>query len=110
VLFGQTELSNRIDRFPELKSRMYPASLSAFNRADMEEMIAFRWYVAGGGKKTPFTDDVLDELFRVSLGLPREIVKLCDLALLAAFSNKRTNVIVDDIKAVATELNLKAEK
>ncbi len=110
VLFGQTELANRIDRFPELKSRMYPASLSAFNRADMDEMIAFRWYVAGGGKQTPFTDDVLAELFRVSLGLPREIVKLCDLALLAAFSNKRAVVVVEDINNVAVELNLKAVK
>ncbi len=89
---------------------MYPASLSAFNRADMDEMISFRWYVAGGGNKTPFKDDVLAELFRVSLGLPREIVKLCDLALLAAFSNKRNFVEVEDIKNVALELNLQVKK
>jgi general secretion pathway protein A len=106
VLFGQTELTNRIERFPELKSRMYPASLTAFNRADMEEMIAFRWFVAGGGKETPFTEEVLDEIFRVSLGLPREVVKLCDLALLAAFSKGRTTLTVADVQGVAKELNL----
>src|SRR4029453_7415332 len=36
ILFGQNELANRIERFPELKSRMYPASLSAFNRKDTD--------------------------------------------------------------------------
>jgi len=106
VLFGQTELTKRIERFPELKSRMYPASLTAFNRADMEEMIAFRWFVAGGGKETPFTEEVLDEIFRVSLGLPREVVKLCDLALLSAFSKGKSEVTVGDIQSVAKELNL----
>src|SRR5664280_1443744 len=49
VLVGQLQLVQKIDRFPEMKSRMYPASLSAFNRKDTEELIRFRWYVAGGG-------------------------------------------------------------
>ena len=53
VLFGQNELSQRIERFPELKSRMYPSAISAFNRQDTEQLIAFRWFVAGG-KELPF--------------------------------------------------------
>lgn len=43
VLFGQLQLVQRIDRFPEMKSRMYPASLSAFNRKDTEGLIKFCW-------------------------------------------------------------------
>jgi hypothetical protein len=73
----------------------------------MEEMIAFRWFVAGGGKESPFTEEVLDEIFRVSLGLTREVVKLCDLTLLAAFSKGRTTLSVSDVQGVAKELNLK---
>src|SRR5919199_1913889 len=38
VLFGQSELANRIERFAELKSRMYPAGLAALNRKDTEDM------------------------------------------------------------------------
>src|ERR687893_1067068 len=32
VLFGQHELAQKIDRFAELKSRMYPSALTALNR------------------------------------------------------------------------------
>src|SRR5712692_9655680 len=39
VLFGQNQLANKIERFPELKSRMYPATLTALNRADMQALI-----------------------------------------------------------------------
>lgn len=108
ILFGQVELSRKIQRFPELKSRMYPAALSAFDRNDTASLIEFRWFVAGG-KTLPFSDETIDEIFRVTFGLPREIVKLCDIALLSAFMKKRDTVLLDDIKSAATELNLYKE-
>lgn len=107
VLFGQNELSRKIERFPELKSRMYPAALAAFNRKDTESLIEFRWFVAGG-ETLPFASEVIDELFRVTLGLPREIVKVCDLSLLRAFAKGRRRVLADDVQAAAGELHLKA--
>lgn len=106
VLFGQNELARKIERFPELKSRMYPASLSALNRGDTEELIKFRWYVAGGGNTIPFSPAVLDEIFRITLGLPREIVKLCDLSLISAFSKHHTEVNLEDIITAASELHI----
>src|SRR3712207_9123379 len=42
VLFGQNDLAQRIERFPELKSRMYPAALTALNWRDTESLISFR--------------------------------------------------------------------
>ena len=107
VLFGQTELSTKIDRFPELKSRMYPASLTALNRADTEGLIAFRWFVAGGGKTLPFSPAVLDAIFQVTLGLPREIVKVCDLALISAYTKQHPAVQVADVQDAVHELNLR---
>ncbi|MDQ3848705.1 MAG: AAA family ATPase [Thermoproteota archaeon] len=107
VLFGQTELSTKIERFPELKSRLYPASLTALNRADTEGLIAFRWFVAGGGKTLPFSPAVLDTLFQVTLGLPREIVKVCDLALISAYTQQHPAVQVEDVHAAVHELNLR---
>ena len=108
VLFGQTELSRKIERIPELKSRMYPAALTAFNRQDTEQLVIFRWFVAGG-KALPFPPETLDELFRTTLGLPREIVKVCDLALLRAFSQQRRSVVPADVTAAAQELHLLKE-
>jgi general secretion pathway protein A len=108
ILFGQVELTSKIERFPELKSRMYPAALSAFDRNDTASLIEFRWFVAGG-KVLPFSSEVVDEIFRVTLGLPREIVKLCDLSLLSAFMKKRDSVLIEDITSAATELHLHTE-
>jgi general secretion pathway protein A len=106
ILFGQNELANRIERFPELKSRMYPASLSAFNRKDTEELIKFRWFVAGGGATIPFSNDALDEIFKATLGLPREIVKVCDLALIHTYSQQRQKVERNDVISAAQELKI----
>jgi len=108
ILFGQVELTSKIERFPELKSRMYPAALSAFDRNDTASLIEFRWFVAGG-KTLPFSSETVDEIFRVTLGLPREIVKICDISLLSAFTKQRETVLVEDIKSAARELNLTKE-
>lgn len=108
VLFGQNELAQKIERFPELKSRLYPAALAALGRQDTEALIAFRWLVAGG-KRSPFTTAAIDEIFRTALGLPREIVKACDLSLLHVYSQGRRQVLPEDVRVAAEELRLEKE-
>lgn len=105
VLFGQAQLADRIERFPELKSRMYPAALTAFTRQDTASMMEFRWLVVGG-QNLPFAPVVIDDIFRTTLGLPREIVKLCDLALLRAAAGSRRHVTREDVNAAGKELGL----
>ena len=46
ILCGQEELATRIERFPEIKSRMYPSALSSLSREETEELIQYRWQVA----------------------------------------------------------------
>jgi general secretion pathway protein A len=106
VLFGQSQLGYKIERFPELKSRMFPSALAALSRDETEAMIQFRWTVAGG-KKLPFDTEAINEIYRASLGLPREIVKICDLALLQAFNDERGAIDKDTIATAAEELHLK---
>ena len=108
VLFGQAQLEYKIEQFPELKSRMFPSALAALSRADTEAMIQYRWTV-GGVKKQPFDAEALNEIYRASLGLPREICKICDLALLKAFSDSRSSIDKDTIAVAAEELHLKEE-
>jgi len=85
---------------------MYPASLSSFNRKDTEELIKFRWFVAGGGATIPFSDEALDEIFKATLVLPREIVKVCDLALIHAYSQQKKRVEREDVLSAAKELKI----
>ena len=72
-----------------------------------EELIKFRWFVAGGGATIPFSNDALDEIFKATLGLPREIVKVCDLALIHAYSQQRQKVERDDVISAANELKIR---
>jgi general secretion pathway protein A len=105
VLFGQNELASNIDRFPELKSRMFPTALSALSAEDTAEMIAWRFRTAGGSI-LPFTPTALSEVFRHSLGLPREVCRICDMALLAAFNKESRKIDQSLISQVAQELGL----
>src|SRR3712207_4656649 len=53
VLAGQEELAAKVLRYRELASRMFPIAINAMSSRDLEEMIQFRWMVAGG-KEPPF--------------------------------------------------------
>jgi hypothetical protein len=70
------------------------------------KVILFRWFVAGGGTDVPFTTEAIDEIFKITLGLPREIVKVCDLALVSAFSKKHEKILPEDVRNSAKELHL----
>jgi general secretion pathway protein A len=109
VLFGQNELAYNLEQKRELKSRMYRSALASLTRDDMEKMIAFRFQVAGG-EKHPFTDGALDELFRVSVGLPRNICKICDMALLRAYANGQAEVDTEIIRQTAEQLAITEEE
>jgi type II secretory pathway predicted ATPase ExeA len=62
--------------------------------------------VAGGGATIPFSDDALDEIFKATLGLPREIVKVCDLSLIHAYSQQRKTVEREDVISASKELKI----
>ena len=103
VLFGQNELATNLESKKELKSRMYRSALASLNRSDMENMIQFRFQVAGGDKH-PFTQDGLDELYKFTLGLPREICKVTDMALLRAMVNQTHEVNAELVRQTAEQL------
>lgn len=109
ILCGQEELAARIEAFPEIKSRMYPSALSPLSREESEELVRYRWQVASveQANPLPFAKAALDALFEYSKGLPREICKICDLALLAACAERKLQVEPGTIHAVAEGLALK---
>jgi general secretion pathway protein A len=105
LLFGQNELATNIEAYEELKSRMFPTALAALNAKDTADMIEWRFRTAGG-KKLPFQPAALTEVFRHSVGLPREVCRICDMALLAAYNKKATRIDEAVISRVANELGL----
>jgi general secretion pathway protein A len=107
VLAGQEELATRILRYRELASRMFPIAINAMSSTDLEEMIRFRWMVAGG-KTMPFVagDSVYKTLFVRSKGLPRDAVKVCDEVLRELVASERKQATGKDIEIIADQLNL----
>jgi general secretion pathway protein A len=108
VLAGQEELGNKILRYRELASRMFPIAINARSSDDLEEMIRFRGMVAGG-KELPFIDGdgVYQTLFAYTKGLPRDAIKVCDELLRELVVSERRQATTEDVAAIATQLNLK---
>jgi general secretion pathway protein A len=75
VLFGQNELALKLDQTPALKDRVSMfGALTSLTRQDTENLIEFRFQVAGG-KNHPFSEKALDAIFKHSHGLPRRICR-----------------------------------
>src|SRR3954468_4144946 len=108
VLAGQEELATKILRYRELASRMFPIAINAMSSEDMEEMIQFRWMVAGG-KEAPFAPGIntYKALYVRSKGLPRDAVKMCDEILRELLATNRKHANAEDVKLIAQQLNLR---
>jgi general secretion pathway protein A len=108
VLAGQEELANKILKYRELASRMFPIAMNAMSSGDLEEMIRFRWMVAGG-RELPFVDgdSVYQTLFAYTKGLPRDAIKVCDEILRELLVSERKQASAEDVEAIALQLNLK---
>jgi general secretion pathway protein A len=102
ALFGQNELHDKIKRYESLRSRMSPARLRPFNANETEQMLEFRWRVAGG-TRLPFSPDALLEMHRLTGGNPRDICKLCDATLLRAFVAQRPSIDKATVLAAASD-------
>jgi len=100
VLFGQNELRDRLDRKPNLKSRVAMwGALTTLTRDDTEAMLRFRYQVAGGAE-LPFPPAVLERVYRYARGVPRTTCIICDNAMLKTFllgGNAVVEAVVDTV-------------
>jgi general secretion pathway protein A len=110
VLFGQNELLVRLDRVPALKDRVALfGPLSRLTRRDTDDLIRFRWNIAGGNE-IPFTDAALETIYRITKGSPRKVCKLCDNVLVATFLKGEYRADESVVQDVARDIRLKEEQ
>lgn len=105
VLFAQPELQPKLNRLRSLKNRMSVARLKPFDKNQTVEMMKFRWTVAGG-KELPFDEGALAEIYRLTKGVPRSIVKLANECLIRAAVSQRKMVDKDIVMAASVELTV----
>jgi type II secretory pathway predicted ATPase ExeA len=93
---------------PELKDRVTMfAALSSLRREETDALIDFRWHVAGG-EQHPFADDALDAILRFSGGRPRQLCKICDAALIRAFSHQLMKIDAPIIEQVVADIRIES--
>ncbi len=104
LLVGQPSLLPVLDRLPELDERLTVKCL--LRRLTLEESMGYVLHrlQAAGAQRDIFDGSALEAVHHLSLGVPRRINRLCDLALLIGFAEERTTIGRAQIEAVAEEL------
>jgi general secretion pathway protein A len=105
AMFAQPELQPKLERLQSLKSRLSVAKLNPFDKKQTKEMMQFRWQVAGG-KKLPFDNEALDEIYERTKGIPRSIVKLANESLIKTAVDNKKVVGRDAVVAAHSELTI----
>jgi general secretion pathway protein A len=105
VLCGQEEMATKIQKMKELSSRMFPAALSSLSRGESENLMKHRWRIASQEEANlfPFTKEAVDLIYKNSQGIPRNICRLADLSLLAAFATEQNEVIPSFVEQALTQ-------
>jgi general secretion pathway protein A len=106
ILIGQPELRERLRRLPQVDQRVsLRFHLAAMTADETREYVHHRLSVAGYQGEFPFDPEALDTLFHASRGLPREVNRICKLALehvlaagLRQFTGPAIATVVDDLR------------
>ena len=97
VLAGQDVLGDSVDESPEIAQRIaIRARAEALPAANVGEYVKHRLSVAGLAR-SPFKKNALDEIARVTGGVPRTINDLCDVALFSGWGRKKKEIGKKDI-------------
>lgn len=98
ILVGQTELWEqklRLQRYAAIRQRIdVNIVLHHLDRADTERYIAAQLAYADG-QKDIFTDRAMDEIYKLSTGIPRMINRICEKSLMYAAQQQKH--LVDDL-------------
>src|SRR2546422_11101873 len=109
ILVGQLNLQTLL-RSPELRQLDQRVSIRyALKPLDQETVAAYvahRLTIAGGSAAVAFTPKAIDEVHRLSSGIPRLINLICDRALLAGYSLHTSRITDEMIVHAAKSLDV----
>lgn len=107
VLVGQPELRNKLKspRLMQLRQRISVRyHILPLDKGEIGKYIRHRLSVAGSANSVKFSEEVIEEIYKYSQGIPRLINILCDKALLAAFVKESKSITQKIIKKCIEEL------
>jgi len=94
VLGGLPETRDKIkkDSPPFFDRIVLESYIDHLNREETKDLIKKRIEDAGGKGIAPFTEDAIDNVFKMSKGRPRMILKVCDWVVTDAIRNKQDKI------------------
>ncbi|KAA6183163.1 AAA family ATPase [Thiohalocapsa marina] len=106
ILIGQPELRTLLRQLPQVDQRVsLRFHLTALTEQETREYVRHRLDVAGYTGDLPLDDEALERLFKASRGIPREINRICKIALehvldegLGRFTESAIVTVVEDLR------------
>ena len=109
IAFGQDEVEDNFRNYPAINSRIYIVqTLTRISLATALQMVAFRLRVAGRSQPL-FTDEAFSLVYELSDGIPRDVVRICSLAIDNLLATDQEQVNLDVIKQVQEQFERRAE-
>jgi general secretion pathway protein A len=109
ILSGQPELDRKLEQpdYRQLKQRIaLRCHLRPFTAVETTQYIASRLARAGMKQQTVFPPDVLAEIHRRTLGIPRLINSVCDNVMLTSFAMESKQANLGMLDEVSRDLHL----
>jgi general secretion pathway protein A len=104
LLAAQPAILPVLDRMPQLEERLgVKCLLRAFTEEETGQYVGHRLSVSGAATSM-FEPAALATLHQLTHGIPRQINRLCDLALLIGYAEERSTITGEQIEAVCEEL------
>ena len=109
ILVGQLDLQTLL-RSPELRQLDQRVSiryeLKPLDQETVAAYVAHRLTIAGGSAAVAFSAKALEQVYRLSGGIPRLINLICDRALLAGFSEQASRITPEMVINAAHSLDV----
>src|SRR5208283_1257037 len=111
ILSGQPELDEKL-RMPALRQLrqriVFHSRLPLLTQKETAAYISCRLAAAGCSDSSLFPDEVVQDIYRSSRGIPRVVNLLCEHALISAYTQQRRAVAPEMIQRIAMDSDLLA--
>ena len=102
---GQPELREKIKRLKQVDQRIFLRfHLNNLDFVNTTKYIHHRLRIGGVENSSIFTPQAIEMIFRMTGGVPREINRLCKLALTNGFAQNRSEISAEDIDVIVDDM------
>jgi general secretion pathway protein A len=112
ILSGQPELDEKL-RLPALRQLrqrvMFHSRLPVLTQKETAAYISSRLATAGCSDSSLFPDEVMQDIYTSSRGIPRIVNLLCEHALISAYAERQRVVSPEMIQRIAADFDLLAK-